>query len=60
MNAVTIRALKNQTLKYISQPISIIGNKMEMLEIDENCIIGLHDIKSMYPMISLEQTLILT
>ena len=31
-----------------------------MLKIDENCIIGSNDIKSMYPMIPLEKTLILT
>ena len=31
-----------------------------MLKIDKNCIIGSHDIKSMYPMIPLEKTLILT
>ena len=35
-------------------------DELELLQIDENCIIGSKDIKSMYPMIPLEKTLELT
>ena len=31
--------------------------ELEMLVIDENCVMGSQDIKSMYPMIPLEKTL---
>ena len=34
--------------------------ELEMLVIDENCVMGLQDIKSMYPMIPLEKPLKLT